>query len=87
MDTVETTGQTARGVMDIGAIMARIPHRYPMLLIDRVIDVVSGESATGIKNVTANEPYFQGHFPNQERLTLLPLPIVQHHSRRFEHKF
>lgn len=64
MDTVQTTEQTARGVMDIGAIMARIPHRYPMLLIDRVIDVISGESATGIKNVTANEPYFQGHFPN-----------------------
>ena len=41
-----------------------IPHRYPMLLVDRVEDIVSGESAVGIKNVTANEPYFQGHFPD-----------------------
>ena len=51
-------------VVDISRIMAMIPHRYPMLLIDRVIDVVAGRSARGIKNVTINEPYFQGHFPN-----------------------
>src|SRR5579864_8065478 len=51
------------GVIDIGGIMARIPHRYPMLMIDRVIDVVKGESCTGIKNISANEPCFQGHFP------------------------
>src|SRR5580692_735580 len=51
------------GVIDIAGIMARIPHRYPMLMIDRVIDVVKGESCTGIKNVSANEPCFQGHFP------------------------
>ena len=49
--------------LDIGGIMSRIPHRYPMLLIDRVIDIVAGESCTGIKNVSANEPCFQGHFP------------------------
>ena len=49
--------------LDITGIMARIPHRYPMLLIDRVIDIVAGESCTGIKNVSANEPFFQGHFP------------------------
>src|ERR1700679_2808513 len=49
--------------IDIGGIMDRIPHRYPMLMIDRVIDIVDGESCTGIKNVTANEPFFQGHFP------------------------
>jgi len=49
--------------IDIKGIMARIPHRYPMLMIDRVIDIVDGESCTGIKNVTANEPFFQGHFP------------------------
>ncbi|MFX6728709.1 3-hydroxyacyl-ACP dehydratase FabZ, partial [Acinetobacter baumannii] len=42
-----------------------IPHRYPMLLVDRVIDMVKGERATGIKNVTINEPYFQGHFPTR----------------------
>src|SRR5580704_11596179 len=51
------------GAIDIAGIMERIPHRYPMLLIDRVIDVVPGESCTGIKNVSANEPVFQGHFP------------------------
>ncbi|MDE2029880.1 MAG: 3-hydroxyacyl-ACP dehydratase FabZ [Alphaproteobacteria bacterium] len=49
--------------LDIMGIMARIPHRYPMLLIDRVVDIVPGESCTGIKNVSANEPAFQGHFP------------------------
>ena len=43
--------------------MERIPHRYPMLMIDRIINVVKNESCTGIKNVTANEPCFQGHFP------------------------
>lgn len=49
--------------IDIQGIMDRIPHRYPMLMIDRVIDVVEGESATDVKNVTVNEPFFQGHFP------------------------
>jgi 3-hydroxyacyl-[acyl-carrier-protein] dehydratase len=53
------------GEIDVIGIMKRIPHRYPMLLIDRVIDVVHGESCTGIKNVTANEPYFMGHFPGR----------------------
>jgi 3-hydroxyacyl-[acyl-carrier-protein] dehydratase len=49
--------------LDIGAIMRMIPHRYPFLLVDRLIDIVPGESATGVKNVTANEPHFPGHFP------------------------
>jgi 3-hydroxyacyl-[acyl-carrier-protein] dehydratase len=52
------------GIVDIKGIMAAIPHRYPFLLIDRVIEVVLGESATGIKNVSVSEPYFAGHFPN-----------------------
>lgn len=47
----------------IERIMELIPHRYPFLLIDRMVDIVPGESATGIKNVTVNEPCFQGHFP------------------------
>ena len=51
--------------IDIQRIISMIPHRYPFLLIDRVIDVVPGESAVGIKNVTANEPHFQGHFPDR----------------------
>jgi 3-hydroxyacyl-[acyl-carrier-protein] dehydratase len=50
-------------VMDIGRIMHAIPHRYPFLLIDRVVDVVLGQSATGVKNVSVNENFFQGHFP------------------------
>ena len=50
-------------VLDIARIMHAIPHRYPFLLIDRVIDVVRDRSATGIKNVTVNEPFFPGHFP------------------------
>ena len=48
---------------DIQLIHRIIPHRYPFLLVDKVIEINSLESATGIKNVTFNEPYFQGHFP------------------------
>lgn len=49
--------------LDIQRIMQMIPHRYPILLVDRLIDYVPGESATGLKNVTMNEPHFMGHFP------------------------
>jgi len=49
--------------IDIERIMEMIPHRYPFLLIDRVRDIVADTSAVGIKNVTMNEPFFQGHFP------------------------
>ncbi|MBW8725995.1 3-hydroxyacyl-ACP dehydratase FabZ [Inquilinus sp.] len=49
--------------LDILKIMEMIPHRYPMILVDRVIDVVPDVSCTGIKNVTINEGFFQGHFP------------------------
>ena len=49
---------------DIQLIQRIIPHRYPFLLIDKVIEIHNLQSATGIKNVTFNEPYFQGHFPN-----------------------
>lgn len=48
---------------DINLIQRLIPHRYPFLLIDKVVDIVHAKSATGIKNVTFNEPHFQGHFP------------------------
>ncbi|MBL8641940.1 MAG: 3-hydroxyacyl-ACP dehydratase FabZ [Alphaproteobacteria bacterium] len=44
-------------------IMDRIPHRYPMLLVDRILEYVPNETAVGLKNVTFNEPFFQGHFP------------------------
>ena len=49
---------------NIDEIKRLIPHRYPFLLIDKVIDIVKNQSATGIKNVTVNEPYFTGHFPS-----------------------
>ena len=49
--------------IDITQIMKMIPHRYPILLVDRLIDFVEGESAVGLKNVTMNEPHFNGHFP------------------------
>lgn len=49
--------------LDSVAIRKIIPHRYPFLLIDRVVELDPGQRAVGIKNVTANEPFFQGHFP------------------------
>ena len=48
---------------DIAKILKCLPHRYPFLMIDRVVDMVRNQRATGIKNVTINEPQFQGHFP------------------------
>jgi beta-hydroxyacyl-ACP dehydratase FabZ len=50
---------------DIGRIMQLLPHRYPFLLVDRIIDMHEDQSCIGIKNVTINEPFFQGHFPAQ----------------------
>lgn len=52
-------------VMDINEIMSIIPHRQPFLLIDRVEEMVEGKSITAIKNVSYNEPFFAGHFPNE----------------------
>ena len=49
--------------VDVNAIQGLLPHRYPFLLVDRVIELEPGRSITAIKNVTVNEPYFQGHFP------------------------
>ncbi|HWH46334.1 MAG TPA: 3-hydroxyacyl-ACP dehydratase FabZ [Burkholderiales bacterium] len=51
--------------MEIRQIMDHIPHRYPMLLIDRVLSVEAGKEIIALKNVTVNEPFFTGHFPNQ----------------------
>ena len=56
----EETGSTQ---MDSTEIMEILPHRYPFLLIDRIVDFEKGVRARGIKNVTINEPFFQGHFP------------------------
>ena len=62
MDTIQppVTYET----LDIARIMHDIPHRYPMLMIDRVVDVILDHSAVGVKNVSVNESFFQGHFPN-----------------------
>ncbi|NCF27627.1 MAG: 3-hydroxyacyl-ACP dehydratase FabZ [Gammaproteobacteria bacterium] len=59
--------------MEIGEIMKYLPHRYPMLLIDRVVEFNHGESLVAIKNVSYNEPYFQGHFPNRP---VMPAVII-----------
>ncbi len=55
-DTLET--------LDIMRVLALLPHRYPFLLVDRIIEIDGDRSAIGIKNVTINEPHFQGHFPS-----------------------
>jgi len=54
-----------RSSLDILDIMAALPHRYPFLMIDRIIEINGDDSAIGIKNVTYNEPIFQGHFPGR----------------------
>lgn len=51
--------------MDIKEIMAVIPHRHPFLLIDRIVSIEEGKKVVAVKNVTMNEPFFQGHFPNE----------------------
>jgi 3-hydroxyacyl-[acyl-carrier-protein] dehydratase len=60
MNETATTLEAA----DIAAILTALPHRYPMLMVDRIINMQGDESAIGIKNVTFNEPQFLGHFPN-----------------------
>ena len=50
---------------DIQTILKALPHRYPFLLVDKVIDIDADRSATGVKNVTINEPHFMGHFPER----------------------
>ena len=63
-DISETRSEAPSAIdVDIHRIMELIPHRYPFLLVDRLQNMVPGERAVGIKNVTMNEPYFVGHFP------------------------
>ena len=61
MNDASTTLEAA----DIAEILKLLPHRYPFLMVDRIIDIRGDEFAIGIKNVTFNEPQFQGHFPGQ----------------------
>ena len=60
-DTIATELQAA----DIIGLLALLPHRYPFLLVDRVVEIDGDNSAVGIKNVSINEPHFQGHFPGR----------------------
>ncbi len=63
-DTGAPAPGTVIDAIDIARIMRAIPHRYPFLLIDRVVDIVINSSAIGVKNVSINEGFFQGHFPS-----------------------
>ena len=61
----EAAGKGAIGPLDIGRVMAALPHRYPMLLVDRVEELIPDRSIAAIKAVTINEQFFQGHFPSR----------------------
>ena len=61
----ETQPSVELDSVDIQRVMEMIPHRYPMLMVDRVVELVADVSAVGIKNVSINEPYFAGHFPSR----------------------
>ena len=65
--------QTIKTTLTIEEIQELLPHRYPFLLVDRIIDYVPGKKAVGIKNVTFNEPQFQGHFPGR---SLMPGVLI-----------
>ena len=59
----EAEAKAQLGTADIARLLNLLPHRYPFLLVDRIFDMDRDESAVGLKNVTINEPFFQGHFP------------------------
>ncbi|WP_375450959.1 3-hydroxyacyl-ACP dehydratase FabZ [uncultured Devosia sp.] len=59
----QSIASTELTAMSIAEILQALPHRYPMLMIDRIVEINGDQSAIGIKNVTFNEPIFQGHFP------------------------
>jgi 3-hydroxyacyl-[acyl-carrier-protein] dehydratase len=63
MQKLTEAGTSELGTADVARVMQLLPHRYPFLLVDRIKDMVRDESAVGLKNVTINEPFFQGHFP------------------------
>lgn len=71
--TTETEAAAPRTTLDINDILRILPHRYPFLLIDRVLDLKRKERIVAIKNVTINEPFFQGHFPN---LPIMPGVLI-----------
>lgn len=57
--------EPGKSVLEVEELMLILPHRYPMLLVDRLVDIVPGEGAVGIKNVSYGEQFFQGHFPQK----------------------
>lgn len=59
----ENTQSGSLDTLEIGRLMELLPHRYPFLLVDRIVEIEGDQSARGIKNVTFNEPHFMGHFP------------------------
>jgi 3-hydroxyacyl-[acyl-carrier-protein] dehydratase len=61
----ETTAAPAIAVMDIHKILKKLPHRYPILLVDRVLELEKDKRIKALKNVSINEPFFLGHFPNR----------------------
>ena len=60
-----TAKVSSKAMFDINSIIRLLPHRYPFVLVDRIVDITPGEKLTAYKNVSINEPFFQGHFPNQ----------------------
>jgi 3-hydroxyacyl-[acyl-carrier-protein] dehydratase len=71
--TMSEQNASAAVNIDITRIMEMIPHRYPILLVDRILEFVPNERAVGLKNVTFNEPHFQGHFP---RFPVMPGVLI-----------
>lgn len=65
--------QANKIIFDIEKILGMLPHRYPFLLVDRVLELKKGKSITALKNVTYNEPFFQGHFP---KLKIMPGVLI-----------
>ena len=73
MPTMPQKLQDNKGIFDIEKIQGMLPHRYPFLLVDRVLEIKKGKSIVAIKNVTANESFFQGHFP---KLKVMPGVLI-----------